>query len=46
MADVVTTEDLDDWLTRMAKLIAEGRPLPESLADPQSLASSSVPHRA
>ena len=40
MADVVTTEDLDDWLTRMAKLMADGRPLPDSPADPRSLASS------
>ena len=40
LADVVTTEDLDDWLTRMAKLMADGRPLPDSPADPRSLASS------
>ena len=39
MADVVTTEDLDDWLTRMAKLMADGRPLPGSPAAPRSLAS-------
>jgi hypothetical protein len=29
LADVVTTEDLDDSLTRMAKLITDARPLPE-----------------
>ena len=40
LADVVTTEDLDDWLARMAKLTADGRPLPESPATPRSLASS------
>jgi len=28
LADVVTTEDLDDSLARMAKLITDGRPLP------------------
>ena len=48
LADVVTTEDLDDSLTRMAKLITHARPLPEppspeaprpeSLAAPRSLA--------
>ena len=40
LADVVTTEDLDDWLARMAKLIADGRPPPESPTTPRSLASS------
>lgn len=49
LADVVTTEDLDDSLARMAKLISDGRPLPdplpaespspESLAAPRSLVS-------
>jgi uncharacterized membrane protein len=43
LADVVTTEDLDDSLTRMARLITDARPLPEapspeSLAAPRSLA--------
>ena len=45
LADVVTTEDLDDWLTRMAKLIADGRPLPESLATAFA-GLAGVPHRA
>ena len=40
LADVVTTEDLDDWLARMVKLTADGRPRPESPATPRSLASS------
>jgi uncharacterized membrane protein len=40
LADVVTTGDLDDWLVRMAKLTADGRPLPESPAPPRSLVSS------
>jgi uncharacterized membrane protein len=38
LADVVTTEDLDDWLARMVKLNGDGRPLPESPAAPRSLA--------
>ena len=42
LADVVTTEDLDDSLTRMARLITDARPSPEapspeSLAAPRSL---------
>ena len=36
LADVVTTEDLDDSLTRMAKLITDARPLPE----PRSVAGT------
>ncbi len=40
LADVVTTGDLDDWLARMAKLTADGRPPPESPTTPRSLASS------
>jgi uncharacterized membrane protein len=42
LADVVTTQDLEDSLTRLAKLIA-GRPLPEgsdSLASPDGQSSS------
>jgi len=43
LADVVTTEDLDDSLARMAKLVADVRPSPESSpqspAEPQSLVS-------
>jgi uncharacterized membrane protein len=39
LADVVTTGDLDDWLARMAKLTANGRPPPQSPATPRSLAS-------
>jgi uncharacterized membrane protein len=49
LADVVTTEDLDDSLARMAKLITDARPqpdlpapdspAPESPAQPQSLVS-------
>ena len=46
MADVVTTEDLDDWLTRMAKLIADGRPLPDSPGGPAVAGLVGVPHRA
>jgi uncharacterized membrane protein len=38
LADVVTTEDLDDWLARIVKLNGDGRPLPESPAAPRSLA--------
>ena len=43
LADVVTTEDLDDSLTRMARLITDARPLPEAPSpeapSPESLAA-------